>query len=164
MGLRCLPPVACRCPRCRWLPNRGLSNTVYVVQGGNGVTDNRDGFHFLWAGVHAGRSPHSGPLDAALLRANLRVCRRVLPLLPGVHPQVPACPLPACRRRDFRSSVPSPTRVGGTYTGMSLTPILLRLNLARHRRRHALAPGRGWRPLDQPQVPRLRRHLLKPHP
>ena len=101
-----------------------------LFQGGNGVTDNRDGFHFLSAGVHAGRvltdNIGSGPL-----RGNFEYAAELFPYWQSFTPtflrvrcaQSPGTALITCS---------GPYTVGGAFSGVTLTPIILRWNFARH--------------------------------
>ena len=103
-----------------------------IVQGGKGVTDNRDDFKFLMAGIHAGKvltADHgSGPL-----RGNFEYAIEVFPFWQAYTPKF-----------QRANCVPSPIvgeiscsplyTVGGTFTGASITPIILRWNFAGGRR------------------------------
>ena len=108
-----------------------------IVQGGNGVTDNRDGFHFIMAGVHAGKvltANHGhGPL-----RGNFEYAAELFPFWQSSTPRLQRS---QCTGSGVDPGSPSnPIRcsplytVGGTYTGISATPIILRWNLSGGRR------------------------------
>ena len=100
-----------------------------VVQGGMGLTDNRDGFKFLMAGVHAGKVL-TGELGPGLLRGNFEYAVEAFPFWQSYTPKF--------QRANCVSAVPgtavitcSPLyTVGGTYSGVTLTPIILRWNFA----------------------------------
>jgi hypothetical protein len=101
-----------------------------LFEGGNGLTDNRGGFHFLWAGVQAGRVLTNN-MGRGILRGNFEYGVQVLPYFQAFTPRfprvscqpVPGSPLIECSQ---------PYTVGGTYSGVSITPIILRWNFARH--------------------------------
>ncbi|ADW68954.1 acyloxyacyl hydrolase [Granulicella tundricola] len=103
-----------------------------LVQGGNGITDNRDGFHFLAAGVHAGKvlTNNFGP---GLLHGNFEYAMELFPYWQSFTPkfskvncsQLPGTAVVSCSQ---------PYTVGGTYTGVSVTPIIMRWNFVRHGR------------------------------
>ena len=99
-----------------------------LVQGGNGVTDNRDGFHFLSAGVHAGRVLTNN-LGSGALRGNFEYAVELFPYWQSFTPtfqkvsctQAPGSSIISCSK---------PFTTGGTFTGVSVTPIILRWNFA----------------------------------
>ena len=101
-----------------------------IFQGGNGLTDNRDGFHFLWGGVQAGRVLTNN-FGRGIFRGNFEYGVQFFPYFQAFTPkfervsclQVPGSGVVECS---------SPYQVGGTATGVSLTPIILRWNFARH--------------------------------
>jgi hypothetical protein len=101
-----------------------------IFQGGNGLTDMRGGFHFLWGGVQAGRVLTNN-VGHGFLRGNFEYGMQFFPYFQAFTPkfnrvsclQVPGSGVVECS---------SPYQVGGTYSGMSLTPIILRWNFARH--------------------------------
>jgi lipid A 3-O-deacylase len=103
-----------------------------IVQGGNGFTDNREGFHFLMAGAHAGKvlTPNVGP---GLLRGNFEYAVEVFPYWQSFTPhfqKVSVTLIPGTNSY----LVSQPYTVGGTFTGASITPIMLRWNFARRGR------------------------------
>ena len=112
-----------------------------MVQGGNGLTQNRDGIHFLMAGLHAGKvlTRNVGP---GLLRGNAEYAVEAFPFWQSYTPkfqraQCVAGALPG-------SVVCSPLyTVGGTYSGASVTPIILRWNFAGTRKMSFWAQGAG---------------------
>jgi lipid A 3-O-deacylase len=101
-----------------------------VFEGGNGVTDERNGFHFLWAGVHGGRvlTNNAGP---GILRGNFEYGMELLPYFQAFTPKFQRI---SCQPASNTASIhcSNPYTVGGTYTGVSVTPIILRWNFARH--------------------------------
>ena len=97
-----------------------------IVQGGVGLTQNRNGFKFLMAGVYAGKvlTPNLGH---GPLRGNLELAADVFPFWQSYTPkfQRPFCTNPP-------SAPPACTplyTVGGTFTGASITPAIFRWNL-----------------------------------
>ena len=106
-----------------------------IVQGGTGITDDRDGFKFLMAGVHASKTLTSefGP---GVLRGSFSYGVELFPFWQSYTPKFQKA---SC----FATAVPGTTQepvgggafcspyytVGGTYSGVSLTPIILRWNL-----------------------------------
>ena len=117
-----------------------------IVQGGNGVTDDRDGFHFLMAGVHAGKvltdNRGRGPL-----RGNFEFAVEFFPFWQSYTPTLQKA---LCTGSGVDPGTPSnPIRcsplytVGGTYTGVSVTPIILRWNLTGTRRLTPWVQGAG---------------------
>jgi lipid A 3-O-deacylase len=107
-----------------------------VFQGGNGLTDGRDGFHFLTAGVHAGRVLTNN-LGSGIFRGNFEYAVEVLPYWQAFTPyfqRVSCTPLTGTATAPITYTCSQPYTVGGTYTGSSITPIILRWNFARHGR------------------------------
>jgi lipid A 3-O-deacylase len=103
-----------------------------LVQGGFGLTENRDGFKFLMAGVHAGKVL-TGPLGRGAFRGNFEYAVEAFPFWQSYTPkfQRETCIQPP-DSEIIRCS--TPYTVGGTFTGASITPIILRWNLAGTRR------------------------------
>jgi len=113
-----------------------------VAQGGVGTSD-RSGYKFFLLGGHAGKllTPNLG---SGLLRGNVEYAVEVFPLWQSYTPrfQKVSCTLtppggaggPACT---------APYTVGGTYTGVSITPIMLRWNLTHGQRWMPWLQGAG---------------------
>ena len=104
-----------------------------LIQGGNGLQD-RTNFQFLMAGGHLGRilTSDAGP---GLLHGNFEYAVEVFPFWQSYTPKFqrincilypPTNPIGA--------SCTNPYTVGGTYTGASITPIILRYNFTRGKR------------------------------
>jgi hypothetical protein len=95
------------------------------VNGGFG-TGNRNAYKFLWAGLHAGKVL-TPPFGKGLLRGQFELAAELIPLWQAYTPkylrancyQEPGGPL-SCSNLF-------PT--GGTYTGLSVAPVILRWNL-----------------------------------
>ncbi len=107
-------------------------NYGVLVQGGNGLTEDRDGFHFLMAGVHIGKviTPEFG---SGLLKANFEQALEIFPFWQSYTPKFQ-------RTNCFATLTPGTTQagpglycsppftVGGTFSGVSITPGVMRLN------------------------------------
>ena len=101
-------------------------------QGGNGLTDDRGGFHFLAAGVHAGRVLTNN-FGKGIFRSNFEYAAEILPYWQAFTPKFQRVSLtPVAGSTAY--SVSAPYTVGGTFTGASITPIILRINLAKRGR------------------------------
>jgi hypothetical protein len=103
-----------------------------LFQGGNGLTDQRGGFHFLMAGVHAGRVL-TGNSGRGILRGNFEYAVELFPYWESFTPvfQRVSCTEPVGTTTITCSQ---PYNVGGTFHGASITPIILRWNFARRGR------------------------------
>jgi len=101
-----------------------------LVQGGNGVTDNRNGFHFAMAGVHAGKILTDN-IGSGFLRGNFEYAVEVFPYWQSFTPKFQRV---SCVQPGAVITCSAPYTVGGTFTGASVTPIILRWNFARHGR------------------------------
>jgi lipid A 3-O-deacylase len=112
-----------------------------LVQSGLGVTDNRSGFKFLMAGVHAGKVL-TGPIGQGPLRGSFEYGVEVFPFWQSYTPkfQRPLCTQPP---NSNVIDCSAPYTVGGTFTGASITPIILRWNLAGTRRFSYWVQGAG---------------------
>lgn len=100
-----------------------------MLQGGFGITDQRDGFKFLQAGLHAGRVLTNN-FGAGGLRGNFEYAVEVFPYWQSFTPrfQKVSCSQPS---GSALITCSQPYTVGGTFTGASVTPIILRWNSAR---------------------------------
>ena len=97
-----------------------------IVQGGFGVTENRGGFKFIMAGVHAGKvlTPNLGH---GPLRGNFEYAVEVFPFWQSYTPKFQR---PLCTNPPGTPEQCTPLyTVGGTFTGASITPIILRWNV-----------------------------------
>ena len=102
-----------------------------LLQGGNGLTDNRDGFHFLSAGVHAGRVLTNN-MGHGILRGNFEYAAELYPFWQSYTPVFQRIRVTQLANGELVGS--APFNVGGTFTGVTVTPIILRWNFARHGR------------------------------
>jgi|GEM_PF-1065344 len=99
-----------------------------IAQGGFGVTEDRGGFKFLMAGVHAGKVlyRHDKP---GLLDGNFEYAVELFPYWQSLTPKFQRAACVAIPNSPGISCSPLYT-VGGTFTGASVTPIILRWNIA----------------------------------
>ncbi len=112
-----------------------------VVQGGNGVTDNRDDFKFFMAGVHAGKvlTPNMG---RGLLHGNFEYAMELFPFWQSYTPKFQRTSCVATSLPNTIECSPFYT-VGGTFSGTTVTPIILRWNFSGTRRVAFWAQGAG---------------------
>jgi lipid A 3-O-deacylase len=114
-----LSPVALQAAKMPW-------EFGVLFQGGKGFTDDRDDFQFLMAGVHLGKvlTPQSGK---GILRGNFEYAGEFFPYWQS---NTPTFQRYSCTATDNPLVVncSPPYTVGGTYHGMSITPIMLRWN------------------------------------
>jgi len=115
-----------------------------LVQSGFGVTEDRGGFKFFMAGVHAGKvltsTVGSGPL-----RGNFEYAVEVFPFWQSYTPVSlrQNCIYIAGPFGGQEASCSTPFTIGGTYTGVSITPAILRWNFAGTRRFAPWMQGAG---------------------
>ena len=100
-----------------------------LVQSGVGVTADRSSFKFLMLGGHAGKvlTPELG---SGMLRGNFEYGVELFPLWQSYTPkfQKVSCTAdPNTSSQGYTCS--QPYTVGGTFSGASITPIILRWNL-----------------------------------
>jgi lipid A 3-O-deacylase len=121
-------------------------NVGVLTQGGFGVTEDRSSFHFFMVGARAGKvlTPTEGK---GLLRGNFEYGVEVFPFWQSYTPTMyrqncvyVAAPV-LVGGQEASCSVPF--KVGGTYTGVSVTPIILRWNFAGYRRWSPWVQGAG---------------------
>lgn len=102
-----------------------------LVQGGFGVTESRGDFHFFTAGVHAGRvlTPLMGH---GIVRGNFELGVEVFPFWQSYTPTSlrQNCVTVAGPFNTQQASCSAPFKIGGTFTGVSITPAVLRWNFA----------------------------------
>lgn len=109
-----------------------------LAQGGVGVTNDRNDFKFFMVGGRAGKVLTSD-MGPGLLHGNFEYGIEFFPFWQSYTPQFE-------RRTCTGPAVCSaPYKTGGTYTGLSITPILLRWNFtgSGHRRVVPWAQGGG---------------------
>jgi lipid A 3-O-deacylase len=112
-----------------------------LVQGGLGLTENRESFHFLMAGVHAGKvlTSNFGP---GPLHGNFEYAVEIFPFWQSYTPKFQRANCVATATPGTISCTPNYT-VGGTYTGVSVTPIILRWNFTGTRKMSFWAQAAG---------------------
>ncbi len=103
-----------------------------IIQGGFGVTEDRGGFKFLLAGVHAGKVLTRNYLPGPL-HGNFEYAVEVFPFWQSYTPkfQRELCTVtsvPVGSNGGVPYTCSAPYTVGGTFTGVSITPIILRWN------------------------------------
>lgn len=99
------------------------------TQGGFGVTDNRSSFKFFMAGVHAGKVL-TGNFGPGMLRGNFEYGVELWPLWQSYTPTFQRQTCVPVTGSPGVSNCTAPYTVGGRFTGVSVTPIILRWNFA----------------------------------
>jgi hypothetical protein len=98
-----------------------------LVQGGVGVTEDRNDFKFFMAGVHVGKVVATTHGHSAF-RSNFELAGEFFPFWQSYTPKFER---PFCTNPPGTPPVCTPLyTVGGTFSGMSITPIIFRWNLA----------------------------------
>jgi hypothetical protein len=110
-------------------PVQAFANTTpweygVLVQGGKGLTDNRDDFKFIMAGVHLGKvlTPEWG---TGRLRGNFEYAGELFPFWQSFTPKFQRVD---CVPFGGTLTCSQPYAVGGTFHGATVTPIILRWN------------------------------------
>jgi len=119
-------------------------NFGVLVQSGVGVTEDRGGFTFFMAGVHAGRVL-SAMHGAGMMRGNFELAMEVFPFWQSYTPTSlrQNCTVAAGPFGGSGAQCSAPFRIGGTFTGVSITPDILRWNFAGTRHFAPWAQGAG---------------------
>jgi lipid A 3-O-deacylase len=112
-----------------------------LIQSGVGVTQNRSSFKFLMAGVHAGKVLTGNYLPGPL-HGNFEYAVEVFPFWQSYTPKFQRAQCRAVSPSDNISCSPLYT-VGGTFSGVSITPIILRWNFTGTRRISPWVQGAG---------------------
>lgn len=112
-----------------------------LVQSGVGLTENRNSFKFLMAGVHAGKVLTGNYLPGPL-HGNFEYAVEVFPFWQSYTPKFQRAQCRAVPASDDISCSPLYT-VGGTFSGVSITPIILRWNFTGTRRISPWIQGAG---------------------
>ena len=106
-------------------------NVGVLAQGGVGLTEERSSFRFLMAGVRAGKvlTPLLGP---GILRGNFEYGVEVFPFWQSYTPTFyrQNCVTVTGPGGVQQASCSVPFKTGGTFTGISVTPAVLRWNFA----------------------------------
>lgn len=103
-----------------------------LFQGGKGVTDQRDDFQFFMAGAHLGKvlTPELG---TGLIKGNAEYAVELFPYWQSNTPTFQRYKCSATPNPIVSSCV-GPYTVGGTFHGVSATPIILRWNFTHGRK------------------------------
>lgn len=112
-----------------------------LVQSGVGVTENRSNIKFLMAGVHAGKVLTGNYLPGPL-HGNFEYAVEVFPFWQSYTPKFQRANCTAIPNSTSLSCSPLFT-TGGTYSGVSITPIILRWNFTGTRRISPWIQGAG---------------------
>jgi lipid A 3-O-deacylase len=115
-----------------------------LAQGGFGVTEDRGGFKFFMAGVHAGKVL-TETMGTRMLRGNFEYAVEVFPFWQSYTPTAlrQNCVYIAGPFGSQQASCSAPFPIGGRFTGASITPIILRWNFAGTRRIAPWMQGAG---------------------
>ncbi len=113
-----------------------------LFQGGIGVTENRGGYQFFLAGVHVGKvlTPEIG---TGSLRGNFEYAAELLPYVQANTPRFQKLSCPADPGGSQFYVCSQPYTVGGTFHGVTATPIILRWNFTRGERWMPWVQGAG---------------------
>lgn len=117
-------------------------NFGVLMQGGFGVTEDRGGFKFIWAGVHAGKVL-TGNVGHGMLRGNFEYAVEVFPLWQSYTPMMQRQNCAPVVSGSLTYECSAVFNVGGTYTGVSITPTIFRWNFAGTRRLAPWIQGAG---------------------
>ncbi len=109
------------------------------VNGGVGTGDRAD-YKFLWAGLHAGKVL-TDPFGKGMLRGQFELAAELIPLWQAYTPKYLRANCYAQPGGPETCSDLFPT--GGTYTGISVTPAILRWNFASSHRVRPWVQGAG---------------------
>jgi hypothetical protein len=106
------------------------------VQGGVGLTEDRNSFRFLMAGVHAGKVLYRRE-KPGLFRGNFEYAGELFPFWQSYTPKFDRynnCYVPNPNEPPVIVCPSTAYETGGTYSGVTLTPIILRWNFTSGRR------------------------------
>lgn len=123
-------------------------NYGLFFNGGVGIGGDRGDYHFLSVGGRAGKVL-TGPLGPGLLRGQFEYSAELMPWWQGYAPSFQRYYLSyigVASPGNPTVQVPlaqGPFPTGGAYNGLSVTPIILRWDLAAHRRASPFVQGAG---------------------
>jgi len=115
-------------------------NFGVLAQSGFGVTENRGGFTFAMAGVHAGKVL-TGMSGRGIVRGNFEYAIEVFPFWQSYTPTTMRQNCVSVTNGVNCTS--APFQIGGTFTGVSITPAILRWNFIGTRRFTPWVQGAG---------------------
>jgi lipid A 3-O-deacylase len=104
-----------------------------VTQDGFGLTENRNSFRFVSAGIHAGKVI-TGPLGPGPLRGNFEYAVELYPFWQSYTPTFYRENCVAVSGVSNAVSCSPAFQVGGTFSGVTLTPAIFRWNFEGTRR------------------------------
>jgi lipid A 3-O-deacylase len=115
-----------------------------LTQGGLGLTDNRGGFRFFMAGVHVGKVL-TGDFAPGVLRGNFEYAAELFPFWQSYTPitRRQNCVTVTSPAGVQQASCSAPFSIGGTYTGVSVTPVIFRWNFVHPQRWAPWIQGAG---------------------
>lgn len=102
-----------------------------IVQGGNGLTQDRGGFQFLMAGVHAGKVLYRRD-KPGLFHGDFEYAAELFPFWQSYTPKLQRANCVAVPNEIGVIACSPLFTVGGTFSGVTLTPIVLRWNFTGH--------------------------------
>jgi hypothetical protein len=143
--LACVAPGLCAAQRGPDVaPVRAMADAAgwefgALVQGGTGLQDRSD-FKFLMIGGHAGKMLTS-EMGGGIFRGNFEYAVEVFPLWQSYTPTFQRIKCPPGVTSASQCS--APYTVGGTFTGASVTPIILRWNFTAGQRLMPWVQGAG---------------------
>ncbi len=112
-----------------------------LAQGGVGTSDRSD-FRFFLIGGHAGKILTSN-LGSGLFQGNFEYAVEVFPFWQSYTPRFQRLNCTGAIPVGLGNGCSAPYTVGGTYTGVSVTPIILRWNLTHGQRWMPWLQGAG---------------------
>lgn len=112
-----------------------------IGQGGVGLTENRNGFKFAMAGVHAGKVLYKHE-SSGFMNGNFEYAMELFPYWQSFTPKFQRATCVAAPTAGGITCSPYYT-VGGTFSGVTFTPIILRWNFAGGRRISPWVQGAG---------------------
>ena len=117
-------------------------NYGVLFQGGFGLTEDRDGFKFLLAGAHLGKvlTPELG---TGPLRGDFEYAVELFPYWQSFTPKFSRINCVLTPNPAVGELCSPPYTVGGTFTGVSVTPIILRWNFTHSERWMPWIQGAG---------------------
>ena len=101
-----------------------------LFQGGNGLTQERNGFKFFQAGVHVGKVL-TGNFGPGLLRGNFEYAAELFPYWQSFTPKFQRSRCMQVSPASGTVTCSQPYTDGGTFSGVTVTPIILRWNFER---------------------------------